>query len=258
MKGNIKISTIFIFLTIVLFSCKKDEVRKGCTDELAVNYDYLAKEDDGSCEYSDSIITIWNNGKPGYWGDALTGGFDVFGCYTGNTTIFTNADTIYTPADTIYQTNPVDTIYVPADTSIVGDTYLLADADTNGNYGLYITLQNYKDAMHFANGYLQFNVQLAPEAYGITNSFGVVIHGSNLGFSSASQCSGISQSLPVEISTATLDTNSFKTITIPLLDFKERTMRNINLVFGVKGSNGPVNKPVLIINNVKWYASEPE
>jgi hypothetical protein len=44
-------------LSSILYSCKK----RGCTDSDALNVDYEANENDGSCEYIiDKIIGTWN------------------------------------------------------------------------------------------------------------------------------------------------------------------------------------------------------
>lgn len=45
-----KILTIALFTSIALVSCRK----KGCTDEMATNFDTKAQKDDGSCTYSNS------------------------------------------------------------------------------------------------------------------------------------------------------------------------------------------------------------
>jgi len=42
---------------------------------------------------------------------------------------------------------------------------------------------------------------------------------------------------------------------MPLLDFQQRQMQLIDLVFAIKGANAPANKNLLIINNVKWVTN---
>lgn len=49
-------------LTVGTVSCKK----KGCTDELAVNYDDKAKKDDGSCTYEEEETTVEVVTKAGF------------------------------------------------------------------------------------------------------------------------------------------------------------------------------------------------
>ena len=40
---------LLILCVFVLFSCKKEQ---GCTDQIAINFNSTAEEDDGSCIYS--------------------------------------------------------------------------------------------------------------------------------------------------------------------------------------------------------------
>ena len=40
---------LLILCLFVLFSCKKEQ---GCTDQIAINFNSTAEEDDGSCNYS--------------------------------------------------------------------------------------------------------------------------------------------------------------------------------------------------------------
>ncbi|OFY96233.1 MAG: hypothetical protein A3K10_12505 [Bacteroidetes bacterium RIFCSPLOWO2_12_FULL_31_6] len=265
MKTAFKLAVIFsIFSFLVVQSCKKD-VRKGCTDPNSLNYNVLAEEDDGSCEYLDSTITIWSNGKSGYWGNELTGTFVVKSCFTGITTILLNpdsaitlADTTITPADTIIDNIPVppDTTIIPADTTITaadtvitGDTYLLVNSDASGNYELILQLLNKRNAENFKNGYLIFNAKLHPAA--TINSFGVFIYGNHLNAGGAN-CGTFLQSDPINIVTSILDSTSFKEITIPLSSFTNRYMQDIDIVFGIKGTGATPNTPLIIISNIKW------
>ena len=255
---------ISLLLVTALFfaSCKKDE-REGCTDPKANNYNTLAKKDDGSCEYTDSTFTIWNNGSSGFWGDEFTGSFEVKSCYTDTTTIFLNPDSTFIPADTTYiaadttatPPTPADTIITPADTIINGDTYLLVNSDSLGNYQLIIQLLNKRSAVDFVNGYLIFDARLHPDAN--IGSFGVIIHGNHLNLG-GKNCETFLQSDPVNVFTSTLDTNFFTEVAIPLTDFSNRHMKNIDLVFGVKGTNATPNTRLIILNNIRWVSKKEE
>ena len=267
MKTHLKITAFLALVTLIIFSCSKEEEKEGCTDSLALNYNVLATLDNGSCEYLDSSFTAWENGKVGFWGNATTGSFEVKSCLTGTSTIFLNpdstitpADTVITPADTVIDNTvtppdttitPADTTITPADTLITGDTYLLVNSDAQGNYELIIQLLNKQSAADFANGKLIFNAKLHPDAN--INDFDIFIHGNHLNLGGAN-CATFLQSDPVIVSSSVLDTIEFKEITIPLTRFTERHMQNIDLVFGLKGTNATPNTSLMMIDNVRWVA----
>jgi hypothetical protein len=55
MKSIFQISTYAIITLLTFTQCdlfKKDPPIGGCTDNRALNYDFMAEESDGSCEYS--------------------------------------------------------------------------------------------------------------------------------------------------------------------------------------------------------------
>ena len=60
---TIKISTLSILALSILIctSCK----RKGCTEELATNYESKAKKDDGTCEFADAGVIVTLDHKVG-------------------------------------------------------------------------------------------------------------------------------------------------------------------------------------------------
>ncbi len=252
MKTHFKFILTFFVFAIILNSCKDDE-REGCTDISALNFNSLAMIDDGSCEYLDSSFTIWSGGNLGYWGNISTGSFNATSCFTGTSTIFLNPDSTFIPIDTTIDNNvtPPDTTITPADTIITGDTYLLVNSDSTGNYELILRLINKQSALDFKNGYLVFTAKMHPDA--LIGSFDVFIHGNllNLG---GSNCSQFHQSDVVSISTQSLDTSSFREITIPLLDFPNRHMQNIDIVFGIKGNNATPNNNLILIDKVEWLA----
>jgi hypothetical protein len=68
---KILFASTMVFAGLVLTGCKKS----GCTDEAALNYNEEAKEDDGTCVFSDAksqIITIsnWTGSGTGYYASA--------------------------------------------------------------------------------------------------------------------------------------------------------------------------------------------
>jgi len=59
-----KISILTILAAMLSFSSCEEDPILGCMDETAINYDALATEDDGSCEYltnADLIIGSWTS-----------------------------------------------------------------------------------------------------------------------------------------------------------------------------------------------------
>ncbi len=256
MKTLLNIVTVSC-ITFLFISCSKENEREGCTDPAAINYNNLASIDDGSCEYIDSSFTIWSNGKVGYWESISTGSFSITSCFTGINTIFLNPDTTIIPPDTTIDNNvnPPDTIITPGDTLINGDTYLLINSDSTGKYELVIKLLNKKNATDFKKGYLIFDAKLHADA--AINNFSVFIHGNHLNLG-GTNCEAFHQSDPISVSTQALDTSSFTEIVIPLIDFTNRHMQEIDLVFGVSGSNATPNTNLILINNIKWVSKLEE
>jgi len=255
MKILLKLTTLLIISSTLIVSCGKEDPNEGCTDITAINFNNLARVDDGSCEYLDSTINIWSNGEIGFWGNFSTGSFDLKSCLTNTTTIFTNPDTVITPADTIIDTmvTPPDTTITPADTTINGETNLLVDSDSQGNYELIIRLLNQRNASEFANGRLIFNAKMHPDAT-IAN-FDVIINGNNFNTGDIN-CSQYLSSSPFGVSTSPLDTLSFKEVSIPLISFQGRNLQNMDLVFGIRGNGATPNTSLIIINDVRWIAAD--
>tara|TARA_B100000809_G_C15043334_1_gene496391 strand:+ start:338 stop:1114 length:777 start_codon:yes stop_codon:yes gene_type:complete len=257
MRTFYNIIFIATILTVSFTSCSKDEEKEGCTDNTALNYNVLAVTDDGSCEYLDSSFTIWENGLLGFWGNSTTGSFEVKSCATGETTILLNPDSTITLADTIIDNlvSPPDTTITPGDTTITGDTYLLVNSDLDGNYKLIIQLLNKQSAVDFKNGNLIFTAKLHPDAN--INDFQIMIHGNQLS-SGGINCDEFHFSDSKFISSSILDTTNFTKISISLAEFTNRHMKNIDLVFGIKGSNAAPNTPILMINSIKWEVKHQE
>ncbi|NQX99180.1 MAG: hypothetical protein HRT73_15075 [Flavobacteriales bacterium] len=153
MKSFFKYIAFIIITSFAFYSCSKTEEKEGCTDSTAINFSSLAVMDDGSCEYSDSSFTIWENGEAGFWGDPITGAFEVKSCHTGITTIFLNPDSTFILPDTIIDNavTPPDTTITPADTLITGDTYLLVNSNSSGNYELIIQVSRTNGIVEVSN-----------------------------------------------------------------------------------------------------------
>ena len=244
-----------VTLSILFSSCSKDEDKEGCMDEQALNYNTLAVIDDGSCEYLDSTVTIWENGQLGFWDNPSIGSFEVKSCHTYITTIFLNPDSTFIAPDTIIDNavTPPDTTFTPADTSITGNTYLLVNSDRNGRYKLIIQSLNQQSGTAFKNGELIFNAILHPDA--TIQDFEVIISGNNAS-SETGNCESFLFADPISVTTSNLDTNSFKEISLPFTNFNDRNMNSIDLVFGIQGNNAAPNTSLIMINNVRWEARQ--
>lgn len=252
MKTILNYTILLLSISLVFTACKKD-TKSGCTDPNATNFDTLAQIDDGSCVYIDSTINIWSNGKAGFFESTVTGTFTLTSCLTGVSTIFLNPDTVITPADTIINNSvtPPDTTITPADTTINGDTYLLINSDANGNYELIARILNKKNAEVFNTGALIFTAKMLPTS--TISDFEVFMNGNHINLGDIN-CNTFLQSDPVKIATSSLDTISFKTVTIPISKFSNRNVKNVDIFFGLKGTNAQPNTSLILINSIKWVA----
>ena len=132
-----KITYIFIAISIIFVSCKKEEgctdpaatnynsdaenddgscLFSGCTDSIATNYDPLANSDDGSCLFSGCTDSIATNYDPLASSDDGSCIFDIVGVWTPNSIDYDISVTATLAGQTIYS---MDTSYTstPQDTS---------------------------------------------------------------------------------------------------------------------------------------------
>ena len=228
MKGILRTAMFLaLALPMAMVSCKKDPTQ-GCTDPLATNYDLTVDEDDGSCDYLDSTITVWANGAPGVWGlNAATGAIEILGCQ-----------------------GQVDTITLNPDTLGNGDQALYVMRDAMGDFFIAARILNPQYAFDFANGYLVFDAMKGPNS--TIDQLDLNIHGSTCFTPSA--CEGnVCLSSPVTINTDNLTDSTWSTYTIPLTDFARRYLQSSDVLFCMKDRyTGAGGDTLLFVRNIYW------
>lgn len=216
---------------ILLASCEEPKPRAGCTDPTALNYNPLSEVDDGTCEYTDSTITIWNEGKEGVWGSSSqTGHIEMQTCFG------------YSITDT---------------TDTFPGEGLIIIKDSAGDFGIASRVINSQDARSLGNGHLVFDL-LVPASSNLEN-FDVFIHGKNC--SDIKMCDDVCRSGGVTISTIEIDSVGFTEVAIPLLEFENRYLQKLHTPFGFRENVQGGNDTVMVINNIRWetlYEAEEE
>lgn len=78
-------------LAATLFSTSACKTETGCTDQSATNFDYIAEEDDGSCNYQGSATLWWTSNTAQNQVDAgnTEMEFYVDGVYAGSGSVYT-------------------------------------------------------------------------------------------------------------------------------------------------------------------------
>ena len=120
-----KLLLILLCLPLVFVSCKKEEVSiSGCKDSSAVNYNYLAEVDNGSCIYTKAVINVKNGS-----GSKVTNARVVLHAMPLKSPLYTyNADN-YETFDDMIRSN-LDTIYGPQ--GQISDIFVADWTDDNG------------------------------------------------------------------------------------------------------------------------------
>tara|TARA_B110000211_G_scaffold206127_1_gene240877 strand:- start:1303 stop:1812 length:510 start_codon:yes stop_codon:yes gene_type:complete len=99
---------ILLCLPLIFVSCKKEEISiSGCKDSSAVNYNYLAELDNGSCIYTKAVIIVKDgSGNPVHQARVILHANQL------KQPLFTYDPDNYSSLDALVKAN-LDTIYSP-------------------------------------------------------------------------------------------------------------------------------------------------
>jgi hypothetical protein len=224
-----KLSTWVLLLGVGLisFSGCEPEARKGCTDYTATNYDQVAEEDDGTCEYLDSTVNIWSGGVTGFWGsNQPIGQVELHACKGTSDSITLDPDTLGNGLLALY----------------------LTKESLNHQFGLVAQTINQVDARPLGSGFMIFDVMLGP---GVDiPSFDVQMNGNSCG--NFGTCNFICRSQPVSVSTIAMTDSTWTEVTVPLLDFNQRTLFSMDNLFMVSGTSPTSGDTVLYLKEIRW------
>jgi len=172
-----KILTMILSITMIMgiTSCKKDKF--GCTDPLSLNYDSEATTNDGSCEYSDYIITDVVIGGENY--KQIQGTFDENYTLTSDTKwllsggvfVSSGAELIIQEGTTIYAANDGTTPFL----SILRGGMINANGSQNSPI-VFTTIKSNPNPGDWGglilNGNAQINTGSSAEGEGGTGTYG--------------------------------------------------------------------------------------
>lgn len=219
------IATVVLAGAMTTVSCDKEK-RQGCTDPLALNYDPVAEESNGMCEYLDSTVTVWAGGQAGFWGaDQTTGQIEMLSCFGTGDSITLDIDTAGNGTDAFFLTKQSD-----------------------GKFGVVAQIINRQDARPFGNGFLRFQTQLPTNSD--VEEFQVYIHGGTCG--NFGSCADICRTGGINISTDNMTDSTWTVITLPLLDFQNRKLFSLDNVFTLDGGVATGGDTVLYVRNIEW------
>ena len=214
----------FCFMLLALSSCREDERRVGCTDPRALNYDPLAEISSNTCEYPQKTQMIWNNGLAGSWEDEqFTGAILISTCFG------------YLGFDTL---TPDSTTEIPV---------MVLSRDEQDRFGMKAEITNRRDVDEYTDGFLLFDVMLADSNNVIT--FNTYLHGTNCPHTN---CDATCTSERVAIATNNLNDSTFTTVVVPLSEYVNKSLLDMNLVFAINDTIGSGNDTVMFIRNIFW------
>lgn len=219
---------IFLFglATLFFFACTKKVEKVGCMDSLASNYSTLAKIDDGTCEYDLREQVIWSNGVTGAWDENfLEGGIAILPCIGS------------------YSVETIGT-----DTSGAPLRAIVVRKDSSNRFGLVGRLVNQQDARAYKNGYLRFDAML-PTGSGLAVLDVHIQGGDCFGLG---QCSNLCRSGAQQIVTYYLSDTAFTEVAMPILDFPNRKLAQVDNLFMFTKVVPTGTDEVLILDNIRW------
>jgi hypothetical protein len=235
MRALVNRSTLLAILAVgcILFSsCRKEQKGvKGCTDPDALNYDPGAlKADSASCEYPEEPDeqVIWSEGKKGQFdGQEFLGVINISSC-----------------------TGALDTMTLnPNDTVDPGPFSMLVERDSNDQFGFVATLTNDRDLSAYDDGELRFKI-LDPDSLRGGFTFKTFVHG-KICNKNHIPCENVCTSRYVNVATDQLNDSTMRTISVPIPDYEDRSLEDVDQVMGIRGSVASGSDTVFAISDVR-------
>jgi hypothetical protein len=224
---SINIYFIAILTTTTLVSCEKDGDQKGCTDPISINYDPSALVDDGTCEYNQTVQSIWTNGIRGGWnGDLQQGAFRFEVC-----------GGVHSELEEI------------VDSTEVRKTLYLGTGGGNSHLS-YFSLINEQNARDFNDGSLRMDVRVSDTDDGAPEFINLFISGK---IHENDDCLPYRRSEYVQISTHSFNDSLFTTVNVPIRDFSQIMMARVEVTCGISFQGE--RSTGVEIDNIRWEAN---
>lgn len=218
---------IAVLATFTLVACEKDGDQKGCTDPISINYDPSALVDDGSCEYNQTVQSIWSNGVRGGWNGDLQEGAFRFELCSGE---YSELEEIVDSAD-------------------VRQTLYLGTGGGTSHLS-YFSLINERNARDFNDGSLRMDIRVTDTDDGAPDFINLFISGK---IHENDDCLPYRRSEYVEISTHSFNDSLFTTVNIPIRHFGQIMMAHVEVACGISFEGE--RSTGVEIDNIRWEAN---